>query len=106
MGKYERGSVAYRLKDLESDKYTEWLMVRNRIYNVTKYLDAIKDNVTGDVDLESENAYLSEDLNRLIINKRGEDATLVYKAAYKNDVALSCLDELFYVGVLDEEADV
>ncbi len=103
MGKYERGVLAHRLQNLKNDKHTEWIMIYNRIYNVTRYIDSIKDDVSGEIDADSEAAYLSDDLNSLIINKRGEDATDVYEALYDNDVALSCLDDLFYVGVLDEQ---
>mmetsp|Transcript_3655 Transcript_3655/g.8103 ORF Transcript_3655/g.8103 Transcript_3655/m.8103 type:complete len:1279 (-) Transcript_3655:212-4048(-) len=106
MGKYERGVFAHRLNDLQNDPYTDWFMIYNRIYNVTKYIDSIKDEESKEIDTESENAYLSKDLNKLIINKRGEDATLVYEALYEDDVALSCLDDLFYVGVLDEKDNV
>jgi chitin synthase len=58
------------------------------------------------MDKDSENAYLNEDLTSLIVNKRGEDATAVYEALYNDDVALSCLDDLFYIGVMDEPPDM
>ncbi|KAL7546674.1 hypothetical protein ACHAWF_010977 [Thalassiosira exigua] len=106
MGAYERGSLAHRGGDLENDPHTEWMIVKNRVYNVTSYVDSIRDEVTGEIDTGSAKAYLSDDLNSLIVNKRGQDATIVYGALYDDDVALSCLDDLFYVGVLDEKEDV
>jgi len=106
MGKYEKGVFAHRLKSLENDPHTEWLMIYNRIYNVTKYIDSITDDQTGEIDAESENAYLSDDLNSFLINKKGQDATMVYEALYDDDTALSCLDDLFYVGVLDEKGNI
>lgn len=106
MGQYERGLFAHRPQNLKNDKHTEWLIIHNRVYNVTKYIDSIKDDQSGEIDAESENAYLSKDLNSLIINKRGEDATMVYEALYADDTALSCLDDLFYVGVLDEPGNM
>ena len=102
MGEYERGVLAHRPQNLKNDPHTEWLMIYNRIYNVTRYVDSLKDETSGKIDLDSEKAYLSDDLNGLIINRRGQDATQVYEALYDDDVALSCLDDLFYAGVLDE----
>lgn len=107
MGGYERGVLAHRPRDLEADPFTkDWIVVYGRVYNVTSYVESIRDEVTGKIDVESENAYLSEDLNSLIVNKMGQDATMVYEALYDDDVALSCLDDLFYVGVLDEKEDM
>lgn len=106
LGDYERGVLSHRIQNLKNDEYTDYLMIYNRIYNVTRYIDSLKDETTGKIDADSENAYLSDDLNSLIINKRGEDATMVYEALYDDDVALSCLDDLFYSGVLDEPANM
>ncbi len=102
-GNYEKGTLAHRLANLNNSPDTEWIMVYNRIYNVTRYIDGIRDEVTGEIDVKSENAYLSRDLTSLLINKRGQDATMVYEALFSNDVQLSCLDDLFYIGVLDEK---
>ena len=102
-GQYERGVLAHHLSDLKNDVDTEWLMIYNRIYNVTKYVSGLKNETTGSIEENSKNAYLNEDLNSLIINARGQDATEVYEALYNDDVALSCMDDLFYVGVMDEE---
>ena len=106
MGDYERGVLAHRPHVLDNDLHTEYLIVYDRVYNVTKYIDSIKDDVTGEIDAESERAHLSDDLNSLIINKRGQDATMVYEALYDDDLALSCLDDLFYIGVLDDKGNM
>lgn len=99
LGGCGRGPIAHRLQDLNSDEYTEWFSVRNHVYNVTRYINSIK-NAAGDPSQVSD---LSYDLHRLILNNRGKDATSSYAAMYGDDeVALSCLDELFYVGVLHE----
>ncbi len=102
-GNYEKGTLAHRQANLNNRADTEWIMVYNRIYNVTRYIDGITDEVTGEIDVKSENAYLSKDLTSLLINKRGQDATMVYEALFSNDIQLSCLDDLFYIGVLDEK---
>ena len=105
-GEYERGTLAHRPQNLENDVYTDWIVIYDRVYNVTSYIEGITDKTTGKLDGKSENAYLNEDLTKLIVNKRGEDATDVYEALYSDDVALSCLDDLFYVGVMDEPPDL
>jgi cytochrome b involved in lipid metabolism len=105
-GKYERGILAHRPSNLKNDANTEWIMIYNRIYNVTSYIDGITNPTTRKIDKDSENAYLNEDLTSLIVNKRGEDATDVYEALYNDDTALSCLDDLFYIGVMDEPPDM
>lgn len=106
MGDYERGVLAHRPQNLKNDPRTEWLVIYNRVYNVTKYVDSIKDELSREIDVDSENAFLSDDLNSLIVNKRGQDATMVYEALYNDDLALSCLDDLFYVGILDQRDNI
>ncbi|EED91765.1 predicted protein [Thalassiosira pseudonana CCMP1335] len=105
-GEYERGILAHRASNLKNDPHTDYVMIYNRIYNVTRYIDGITNERTREIEADSENAYLNEDLTSLIINKRGQDATAVYEALYRDDVALSCLDDLFYIGVLDEPEDI
>ena len=102
-GNYERGTLAHRKVNLQNRPDTDWIMIYNRIYNVTRYIEGLRDEVTDEIDTKSENAYLSKDLTRLVINKRGQDATKVYEALFSNDIQLSCLDDLFYIGVLDEK---
>jgi hypothetical protein len=44
----------------------------------------------------------------MILNSLGEDATGIYETLYNNedDSVLSCLDDLFYVGFLDEKPNL
>ena len=108
MGGHERGVLAHRLSNLKNDINTQWIMVYKRIYNVSIYIDSFKDNQTGVFDEGSEFAFLRNDLNRMILNSLGEDATGIYETLYNNedDSVLSCLDDLFYVGVLDEKPNM
>ena len=107
LGDYERGTLSHRLPDLENDKHTDFVAIYGRVYNVTSYLESIKDEETRKIDRYSENAYLSHDLNTLVINKRGwSDATFFYDALFDDDVPLSCLDDLFYIGILEEQESV
>mmetsp|Transcript_24039 Transcript_24039/g.47974 ORF Transcript_24039/g.47974 Transcript_24039/m.47974 type:complete len:1182 (-) Transcript_24039:184-3729(-) len=106
LGKYERGIFAHRMSNLKHDPHTDWVLIYDRIYNVTKYVNGLRNEQSGEIQEDSENAYLHEDLHGLIINKRGQDATAVYEALYDDDVALSCLDDLFYVGVLDDKENI
>jgi hypothetical protein len=105
-GEYEKGILAHRPQNIKNDAHTEWVMIYNRIYNVTSYIEGITDKTTGKINADSENAYLNEDLTSLIVNKRGEDATRIYEALYNDDVALSCLDDLFYIGIMDQPPDL
>ena len=106
LGDYERGILSHRLPDLKNDMHTDFVTIYGRVYNVTSYLESIKDEESRKIDPDSENAYLSDDLNSLIINKRGSDATFVYDALFDDDVPLSCLDDLFYIGILEEQESV
>jgi chitin synthase len=106
MGEYERGVLTHRLPNLKNDANTQWIMIYDRIYNVSNYISAFKDAETGEIDEDSEYAFLHDDLNKMIVNTLGEDATPVYEALYDDDVALSCLDDLFYVGVVDESPNM
>jgi cytochrome b involved in lipid metabolism len=106
MGEYVRGVLTHRLPNLKNDVNTQWIMIYDRIYNVTNYLGALKDAVTGEIDEDSENAFLHDNLNKMIFNTLGEDATSVYEALYDDDIALSCLDDLFYAGVVNESPNM
>lgn len=106
LGKYERGVLAHRPSDLKNDINMQYVSIYDRVYNVTGYLDSIMDETTGTYNFDSDDAYLHDDLNTMIKNTMGEDATAVYEALYDDDVALSCLDDLFYVGILDERPNI
>jgi cytochrome b involved in lipid metabolism len=108
MGGYERGVLAHRLGNLNNDADTQWIMIYKRIYNVSSYIDTFKDDQTGKYDKGSEYAFLRDDLNRMILNTLGEDATGIYETLDDNEDAavLSCLDDLFYIGVLDEKPNM
>ena len=44
-------------------------------------------------------------LNNLIIDKLNEDATELFVSVYPDDWILGCMDELFYVGIIDTRFD-
>ena len=106
LGHYERGLLAHKPSDLKMDADMHWVSIYDRVYNVTGYLNLIQDETTGKYDFDSDNAYLHDDLNTMIKNTMGEDATSVYEALYDDDVALSCLDDLFYVGIVDGQPNI
>ncbi len=81
MGEYERGVLTHRLPNLKNDANTQWIMIYDRIYNVSNYISAFKDAGTGEIDEDSEYAFLHDDLNKMIVNTLGEDATPVYEAS-------------------------
>ena len=51
-------------------------------------------------------AYLEQKMNNLIINKLNEDATELFVSLFPDDKLLGCMDELFYVGIIDTRFDV
>lgn len=106
MGGYERGVLAHRRSSLKNDINTQWIQIYDRLYNVSNYINAFTDSETGEIDEDSDYAFLHDDLNKMIVNTLGEDATSVYEALYDDDVALSCLDDLFYMGILDESPNM
>lgn len=106
LGQYERGLLAHKPSDLKMDANMHWVSIYDRVYNVTGYLNLIQDETTGKYDFDSDNAYLHDDLNTMIKNTMGEDATSVYEALYDDDVALSCLDDLFYVGIVEGQPTI
>ena len=82
------GDLAYTYPDLEEPTAGQWVIIFDRIYNVTEYISKGQD-------------YLNENLDAVIKNKLKEDATEVYEELYPQNETLSCLDSLFNAGVLD-----
>ena len=64
------------------------------------------DNFKADTDHDNEMAYLNEPLHNLLVNKLNEDASDLFRVVFPNEkhqeAMLSCLDELFYHGQIDD----
>ena len=106
LGDYRVGKLAYHGPSLSNggEGNFDFVVIRDKVYNVTNYVNDLKDENSGkiikDPD-ESDYAYLTPSLHSLIVNKLNEDATDVYEKLYATDDYIDCLDELFYVGVID-----
>eukprot|EP00804_Cyclotella_cryptica_P030102 CCRYP_009519-RA/>CCRYP_009519-RA protein AED:0.07 eAED:0.07 QI:508/0.5/0.33/1/0.5/0.66/3/0/1145 len=61
---------------------------------------------TKQIEKDHPMAYLEPTLNNLVINKLNEDATELFLSVYPDDRILGCMDELFYVGIIDTRFDV
>lgn len=97
---YERGVLAYSGPDLEfSPGYL--ITIYDRVYNVTDYINNIKNELSFLIEEDHENAFLDPTLNSLVINKANQDATELYEALFVGNDTLKCMDELFYVGMVD-----
>jgi hypothetical protein len=84
----------------------------DRVYDVTNYVKAIRENqeptTDGDEGMNLDNnplAYLTPTLNKVIMNSLGSDATDLYEALFGSSEYIACLDEMFYTGILDDQFD-
>ena len=108
-GDYKVGQLAFSGSTLQNDSNDwDWIVIQDRVYNVTSYVDGLRDENSGKVikdPTESDNAYLSPSLHSMIVNKLNEDASEIYSKLYENDDYLDCMDQLFYVGVVDTRSN-
>jgi hypothetical protein len=72
------------------DENRQYILIDTSVYDVTSYIDPLRDDRTGVVsaDPNHQSAYLDKSLHLLIVNKVNEDATELYheifqKAEYK-----------------------
>ena len=108
-GDYNVGQLAFSGSTLQNDSNDwDWIVIQDQVYNVTNYVDGLRDENSGKVvkdPSESDNAYLSPSLHSLIVNKLNQDASEIYEKLYENDDYLDCLNNLFYVGVVDARSN-
>ena len=81
------GELAYGSRDL-SEQPGKWMIIFDRIYNTTEYIDKKYD-------------YLVPELHSLVVNKEKEDATEIYQELYRFNETIPCLESQFFSGVLD-----
>ena len=106
MGEFEKGVLAHDGSVLLESPFTFWVSIHDRVYNVTSYVNNIRNEQTKQIEKDHPNAYLEPTLNNLVINKLNEDATELFLSVYPDDRVLGCMDELFYVGIIDTRFDV
>ena len=106
MGEFEQGVQAHAGPSLSESPFTFWVSIHDRVYNVTDYVNNIRNEQTKQIEKDHPMAYLEPTLNNLVINKLNEDATELFLSVYPDDSVLTCMDELFYVGIIDTRFDV
>ena len=106
MGEFEKGVLAHDGAVLLQSPFTFWVSIHDRVYNVTQYVNDIRNEQTKQIEKDHPMAYLEPTLNNLVINKLNEDATELFLSVYPDDRVLGCMDELFYVGIIDTRFDV
>jgi len=106
LGEFEQGVQAHAGPALSESPFTFWVSIHDRVYNVTDYVNSIRNEQTKQIEKDHPMAYLEPTLNNLVINKLNEDATELFLSVYPDDSLLACMDELFYVGIIDTRFDV
>ncbi|KAL3823052.1 hypothetical protein ACHAXA_005240 [Cyclostephanos tholiformis] len=106
MGEFEKGVQAHDEEKLIDSAFTFWVSIHDRVYNVTEYVNSIRNEQTKQIEKDHPLAYLEQKLNNLVINKLNEDATELFVSLFPDDRLLGCMDELFYVGIIDTRFDV
>jgi chitin synthase len=109
LGDFQRGELSHTTPGL-NELGIKWFSLYDRVYDVTTYVDAINENAEPVVEGESQNydapeAYLTPTLNKVIMNSLQTDATDLYEALFGSEEYIACLEEMFYVGILDDEFD-
>jgi len=106
LGEFVQGDLAHDGAVLVEHPFTFWVSINDRVYNVTDYVNDIRNVQTKQIEKDHPMAYLEPTLNNLVINKLNEDATELFLSVYPDDLVLQCMDELFYVGIIDTRFDV
>jgi len=110
LGDFQRGELSHTTPNLNAAGI-HWTSIYDRVYDVTIYVDGIRENQDPTMDGEENNldnnaaAYLTPTLNKVIMNSLGADATDLYEALFGSSEYIACLEEMFYTGLLDDEFD-
>mmetsp|Transcript_20206 Transcript_20206/g.38806 ORF Transcript_20206/g.38806 Transcript_20206/m.38806 type:complete len:1076 (+) Transcript_20206:134-3361(+) len=110
LGDFERGLLSHTTPGLNSEGI-KWIGIYDRVYDVTTYINGIYNNQEPTVDGEENSvdnnpaAYLTPTLNKVIMNSLNADATDLYEALFGSSEYIDCLEEQFYIGLLDDQLD-
>ena len=106
MGEFHQGQQAHDEAALLDSAFTFWVSIHESVYNVTDYINSIRNEQTKQIEKDHPLAYLEQKLNNLVINKLNEDATELFVSLFPDNQLLGCMDELFFVGIIDTRFDV
>lgn len=72
--------------DLGKDEQ-QWIRIDKNIYNVTQYIDSLRDPATRRIDRSPDhpNALINQNLHLVIVNKLNQDATSVFYDVFQDD---------------------
>lgn len=105
LGEHKFGTLAWAESTLINDSPDwDWIVIRDRVYNITNYISALRDAGSGKVEKdpdESKAAYLMPSLHSLIVNKINQDATEVYDKLFATDEYIDCMESQFFAGIVD-----
>ena len=117
LGDFERGTVSYSTYQLNKFDFN-WIIIYDRVYDVTKYVNAIRENFDLDSAInqakggsyssaDNKNnaaAWLTPTLNMVIMNGLRSNATDLYVALFGSNEYLDCLEDQFFIGILDDSS--
>ena len=85
MRPFHRGFLTLRANDFQDGM--QWIQIHNKIYNVTQYLDGLRENVDQLSDGPNHpNAFLFAPLHRFVVNFANQDGTEVFDKYFRRDV--------------------
>ncbi|KAF9918653.1 hypothetical protein BX616_007083 [Lobosporangium transversale] len=100
----KKGMIAIKIEDFRNQTGPNiWTMINDKIYDLTIYMDNINPP-TGYVPDPTFKAFLDKSVVDLFVNYQGTDITKQFKELPQQLQAdtMTCLDRVFYAGVLDE----
>jgi len=109
LGDFQRGELSHTTVGLNAEGI-HWFAIYDRVYDVTNYVNGIRENTEPTVDgsdnvEDNPSGYLTPTLNKVIMNSLGADATDLYEALFGSNEYISCIEEMFYHGILDDQYD-
>jgi len=110
LGDFDRGVLSHTTPGL-NENGGKWISIYDRVYNVTNYVNGVQKNQGASAEDAEESlsgneaAFLTSTLNKVILNSLNSDATVLYEALFGSTEYIACLEEMFYVGILDDQFD-
>lgn len=109
LGDFQRGHLSHTTVGLNAQGI-KWFSIYDRVYDVTTYVDGIQGNAdptagAQDALVSNPEAYLTQTLNKVIMNSLGGSGEDLYEALFGSSEYIACLEEMFYTGILDDNFD-
>lgn len=105
---YVLGELILTYSELKEHKNTDWVVLYNRVYNVSDYVLYGHPVYPSKYDHETEPKamayYLDERLNTTILSRLGQDATILFEELFPffdREEIIKYLDNLYYSGTID-----